>query len=155
MKINILLTKQKESDEKIASLEKTVDKLFAENVKINTDMKILRDEHTEVLHSMFQYEKNNSTLNQENAALKNLINSTVNQTRTEIPEDSYIQSAEPNAQASMVLQTNPNSHLNTQELLNPPTNMHTDQTGRSNLLQNLVPQNHADDGLPPLGRAIH
>ena len=78
MKINILLTKQKESDEKIASLEKTVDKLFAENVKINTDMKILRDEHTEVLHSMFQYEKKNSTLNQENAALKNLINSTVN-----------------------------------------------------------------------------
>ena len=85
------------------SLEKTVDKLFAENVKINTDMKILRDEHTEVLHSMFQYEKNNSTLNQENAALKNLINSTVNQTRTEIPEDSYIQRAEPNVQASMVL----------------------------------------------------
>ena len=53
MKINILLTKQKEGDEKIRTLEGTVDRLFAENVKINADMKILRDEHTEVLHSMF------------------------------------------------------------------------------------------------------
>ena len=54
MKINNLLTKQKESDEKIKGLEETVDRLFAENVKTNADMKILRDEHTEVLHAMFQ-----------------------------------------------------------------------------------------------------
>ena len=54
IKINNLLTKQKESDEKIKGLEDTVDRLFAENVKTNADMKILRDEHTEVLHAMFQ-----------------------------------------------------------------------------------------------------
>ena len=53
LKINNLLTKQKESDEKISSLEGMIDRLFAENVKVNADMKILRDEHTEVLHSMF------------------------------------------------------------------------------------------------------
>ena len=72
MKINNLLTKQKESDDKIRSLEDMVDRLFAENVKINADMKILRDEHTEVLHSMFQQQRNNNQLNQENIALKNI-----------------------------------------------------------------------------------
>ena len=33
-----------------------VDRLTAENVKVNTDMHILRDEHTEVLHQMFNFE---------------------------------------------------------------------------------------------------
>ena len=74
IKINNLLTKQKESDEKIKSLEDTVDRLFAENVKVNADMKILRDEHTEVLHAMFQHQRNTSQLNQENISLKNALN---------------------------------------------------------------------------------
>ena len=60
IKINNLLTKQRESEEKIGSLEGMVDRLFAENVKVNADMKILRDEHTEVLHSIFAYEKKNT-----------------------------------------------------------------------------------------------
>ena len=66
IKINNLLTKQRESEEKISSLEGMVDRLFAENVKVNADMKILRDEHTEVLHSIFAYERKNTQLNQEN-----------------------------------------------------------------------------------------
>ena len=87
-------------------------------------MKILRDEHTEVLHSMFQYEKNNQTLNQENTVLKNYIGSTVNNTRTDMPEDmSYIVASEPNINASMTSQNNNNLPLNNQEYLNPMTNM--------------------------------
>ena len=50
----------RESEEKIGSLEGMVDRLFAENVKVNADMKILRDEHTEVLHSIFAYERKNT-----------------------------------------------------------------------------------------------
>ena len=34
-------------------LEDTVSKLNHENIKIKTEMVILRDEHTEVLHNMF------------------------------------------------------------------------------------------------------
>ena len=74
LKINNLLTKQKEGDEKVRSLEGMVDRLFAENVKVNADMKILRDEHTEVLHSMFAYDRKNTLLQQENLAMKNLYN---------------------------------------------------------------------------------
>ena len=74
IKINNLLTKQRESDEKIKGLEETVDRLFAENVKVNADMKILRDEHTEVLHAMFQQQRNTSQLNQENNTIKNILN---------------------------------------------------------------------------------
>ena len=66
LKINNLLNKQRESDDKIGALESMVDRLFAENVKVNADMKILRDEHTEVLHSIFAYERKNTSLNQEN-----------------------------------------------------------------------------------------
>ena len=88
---------------------------------MNADMKILRDEHTEVLHSMFQYEKNNATLNQENEALKNIIGTAVNQSRQEVAEEmSYIQqNGEPNVHASMTSQNNNNSHLNIHDFLNP------------------------------------
>ena len=86
MKINNLLTKQKESDDKIRSLEDMVDRLFAENVKTNADMKILRDEHTEVLHSMFQQQRNNNQLNQENIALKNIFHNSSQHETTEYAE---------------------------------------------------------------------
>jgi hypothetical protein len=39
-----------------------VNKLHTENVQIKTDMNILRDEHTEVLHKLFEMEKNVSYL---------------------------------------------------------------------------------------------
>ena len=50
IKMNVLLTTQKEQEEKIGTLQDMVDKLTAENIKVNADMRILRDEHTEVLH---------------------------------------------------------------------------------------------------------
>ena len=56
LKMNVILTTQKEQEEKIKTLESMVDRLTAENIKVNSDMRILRDEHTEVLHQMFSFE---------------------------------------------------------------------------------------------------
>lgn len=50
-------------------LEDTVGKLTHENIKIKTEMVILRDEHTEVLHNMFSLHKRNAELENENADL--------------------------------------------------------------------------------------
>ncbi len=49
-KINSLITKAKVTDEKVHYMEAQISKLTSENTKLNADMKILRDEHTEVLH---------------------------------------------------------------------------------------------------------
>ena len=54
-------------------LENKVDDLQSENIKLTSEMKLLRDEHTEVLHSMFTFEKKNQTLTAENNALKQMI----------------------------------------------------------------------------------
>lgn len=51
-------------------LEDTVGKLSHENIKIKTEMVILRDEHTEVLHNMFSLHKRNAELENENADLQ-------------------------------------------------------------------------------------
>ena len=56
LKMNVILTTQKEQEEKIKTLESMVDRLTAENIKVNSEMRILRDEHTEVLHQMFSFE---------------------------------------------------------------------------------------------------
>ena len=56
LKMNVILTTQKEQEDKIKTLEGMVDRLTAENIKTNADMYILRDEHTEVLHQMFNFE---------------------------------------------------------------------------------------------------
>ena len=50
LKMNVVLSTQKQQEEKITNLQGMVDKLTSENIKANTDMRILRDEHTEVLH---------------------------------------------------------------------------------------------------------
>jgi cell division protein FtsB len=50
--------------------------LQAENTKLNADMKILRDEHTEVLHSLFSIDRKNTNLVKENDALKNFVRNT-------------------------------------------------------------------------------
>lgn len=49
-----------------------VDRLTADNIKVNTDMRILREEHTEVLHQMFNFDKKNSDLLRENNALRSV-----------------------------------------------------------------------------------
>jgi cell division protein FtsB len=48
-----------------------VSKLSHENIKIKTEMVILRDEHTEVLHNMFKLHKRNDELENENSELQN------------------------------------------------------------------------------------
>ena len=70
VKINHLMKTHKAQDDKIDQLQRTVDRLTADNVKVQTDMKILRDEHTEVLHAMFSYEKRNQELVRENSELR-------------------------------------------------------------------------------------
>ena len=65
--------KQQESDDQVQNLSAKVDHLTSENVKLTADMKILRDEHTEILHSLFNLEKKNQALQQENEVLKNLM----------------------------------------------------------------------------------
>jgi len=59
-----------ETEERTKSLEAQVDRLTAENIKLTADMKILRDEHTEVLHNLFIFERKNNSLLHENNTLK-------------------------------------------------------------------------------------
>lgn len=40
---------------------------------MSADMKILRDEHTEVLHQLFAMDKNNAALFRENMELRRLV----------------------------------------------------------------------------------
>ena len=61
-KINTLLLKQREHEDKIGHLEGMVDRLTAENTKVNSDLHILREEHTEVLHQLFNHEKRSKEL---------------------------------------------------------------------------------------------
>ena len=52
-----------DQEEKTRDLETQVDKLNTENLKLTTDVKIIRNEHSEILHSLFTLEKKNSQLN--------------------------------------------------------------------------------------------
>jgi predicted mannosyl-3-phosphoglycerate phosphatase (HAD superfamily) len=54
-------------------LEIDIDQIKTENLKLTTDMKILRNEHQEVLNQMFGLERRNSNLTAENEALKRMI----------------------------------------------------------------------------------
>lgn len=53
LKMNVFITTQKDQEDKILHLSDKVDRLTAENIKLNADMRIMRDEHTEVLHQLF------------------------------------------------------------------------------------------------------
>ena len=50
-----------------------MDALKTENLKLVTDMKILRNEHQEVLNSMFSLERKNVNLQTENEALRRMM----------------------------------------------------------------------------------
>ena len=60
--MNHLMGKVKDQEQKLFDLQENVHNLTGENAKLKADMKILREEHTEVLHSMFQLEKRNQDL---------------------------------------------------------------------------------------------
>ncbi len=75
MKKTILQLSHKLSQQtdRVTNLEIDVDGLKTENLKLLTDMKVLRNEHQEVLNSLFTQERRNSTLVAENEALKRMI----------------------------------------------------------------------------------
>ena len=50
-----------------------MDALKTDNLKLVTDMKILRNEHQEVLNSMFSLERKNVNLQTENEALRRMM----------------------------------------------------------------------------------
>ena len=53
-------------------MQSMIDRLTAENIKFNADMHILRDEHTEVLHQLFNFDKKNGDLLRENNHLRSV-----------------------------------------------------------------------------------
>jgi len=69
-KMSSVVGRVQETEERTKSLEAQVDRLTAENIKLTADMKILRDEHTEVLHNLFIFERKNNSLLHENNTLK-------------------------------------------------------------------------------------
>ena len=73
-KINSLIQKAKATDEKVARLDSEVDRLTNENTKLTAEMKILRDEHTEVLHQLFSMDKKNAAYFKDTIEFKRLSN---------------------------------------------------------------------------------
>ena len=47
-----------------------VEKLKTDNIKLNSDLKIMRNDHSELLHAVFSLEKKVELLHKENQALK-------------------------------------------------------------------------------------
>jgi len=45
----------------------------SDNIRMATDMKMMKDEQGEMLHTIYRLEKANMVLNQENAAMKDRI----------------------------------------------------------------------------------
>eukprot|EP00347_Sterkiella_histriomuscorum_P010150 403377411 len=61
------------NEEKTQVLESNVDKLKTENLKLTTDIKIIRNEHSEILHKLISIDKRNKDLQRENEELKRLV----------------------------------------------------------------------------------
>ena len=60
-----------------------IDRLTIENTRVRAEMRTLRDEHTEVLHQMFNFEKKNQDLARDNEHLRTLQND-INQNISEV-----------------------------------------------------------------------
>lgn len=62
MKNKILQMQQRldTGEDKTKTLEEEVEKLKTENVKLATDVKIIRSEHSEIMHTLYSLEKKNS-----------------------------------------------------------------------------------------------
>ena len=59
-KILSLQTKLKDNEDRTANLQDDMEKLKVENVKLTTDVKIIRSEQSEILHTLYSLEKKNS-----------------------------------------------------------------------------------------------
>lgn len=55
------------------SLEKQVERLKTENLKLTTDVKIIRNEHSEILHKIVGLDRKNALLLQENEGLRRML----------------------------------------------------------------------------------
>lgn len=55
------------------SLEEIVHKLQVENTQLKTDVKIIRNEHNEMIHTIYNLDKKNQQLQQENSAFKKMM----------------------------------------------------------------------------------
>jgi hypothetical protein len=55
-----LIERLDNNEDKTRSLEEEVERLKTENVKLTTDVKIIRSEHGDILHSLYALEKKNS-----------------------------------------------------------------------------------------------
>lgn len=62
MKKTILQMQQRQDngEDKMKLLEEEVERLRTENVKLTTDVKIIRSEHSEIMHSLYTLEKKNT-----------------------------------------------------------------------------------------------
>jgi len=62
-----------ENEEKTKYLQEEIETLKTDNVKLSSDMKIIRGEHSEMLHTLYSLEKKNISLQHENQVLKRLV----------------------------------------------------------------------------------
>ena len=67
-----LLDTQRDQDQKISSLTDIIDRLTSENAQVRAEMRVLRDEHTEVLNEMLNFERKNQDLARDNDHLRTL-----------------------------------------------------------------------------------
>ena len=51
-----------DNENTVKTLQEDVERLKIENLKLNTDVKIIRSEHSEILHSLYSMEKKNAQL---------------------------------------------------------------------------------------------
>ena len=68
-----LQQKLSEEEEKTFRLESQVDLLNGENIKLSADLKVVKGEQSEILHNLYQLEKKNNNLQQENQTLKRMV----------------------------------------------------------------------------------
>ena len=66
--------KMSEHLENIDALNSKVNRLQDENIKLNSDIKVIRTEHSEMLHTVYSLEKKNVSLTKENQILKDMLN---------------------------------------------------------------------------------
>ncbi len=59
-----------EQNEKINFLENEVDSLKTENLKLTTDVKLIRNEHQELINTMFSIERKQMQVSTENDMIK-------------------------------------------------------------------------------------
>lgn len=59
--------------ENIDGLNKKVARLQDENTALNADVKVIRNEHSEMVHKVYELEKKNQSLVHENLTLKDLL----------------------------------------------------------------------------------